>query len=479
VLGLHCAFRKSNQHVLIISAGEDSSRRLLGEIRALVAASPLLRASAVDEFAGLLTLSNGSTIRSVPASERQVRGWSIDLLLVDEAALVSDDLLLGAGMPTTAARPNARIVLASSALSASGAFYDHATAGESGSEHIRTFRWALGDASWISASVIASARESMSAARFAAEYEGQFASGQDSLFSRQVLDRVICDRKLHLLENLEGPARCAGGVDWGSVNDRSVLTAIGRIPGTDTFSVVCSHRWLAGELPHVVTQQIADCPAYFQFLTLEMNGLGAPMSIETVRRMRERPARAGGGVMRRSVVIDAVDQLYPKKPKTGKYKTPVRRPSNFVTSKNLVHVNAASKAAMYSSLRLLVGKEQLLIPRDAETLIRELLMLRVDLGATGTEKIEASQGHDDCADSLALAMGPYKMPDGGPYRTMLARCAERPPIPPWTAVHEDDLSAYQSVAGGEVSAISTTIEPPIRESRGVYDVIRPKDKSHG
>jgi hypothetical protein len=222
----------------------------------------------------------------------------------------------------------------------------------------------------------------------------------------------------------------------------------------------------------VVTQQIADCPAYFQYLTLEMNGLGAPMSIETVRRMRERPARAGGGIARQATLVNGVDVFNPK-PKRNKYKTPSRRPSNFVTSKNLVHINAASKAAMYSSLRLLIGKEQLLIPRDAETLIRELLMLRVDLNATGTEKIEASQGHDDCADSLALSMGPFKMPDGGPYRTMLARCAEHPPIPPWIAVAGDDTSAYQSVAGPEVTAISEQVQTPqIRESRGFYDIVR-------
>jgi len=94
----------------------------------------------VDEQAQLVTLDNGSEIRSVPASERAVRGWSVDLLLADEAALTPDDLLLGAALPTTAARPDARVVLASSANLASGSYFDFAMKGEQGDEHIRTFR---------------------------------------------------------------------------------------------------------------------------------------------------------------------------------------------------------------------------------------------------------------------------------------------------------------------------------------------------
>ena len=85
------------------------------------------------------------------------------------------------------------MVLASSATVAAGAFYDHAVLGEAGSEHVRTFRWALADAEWIGASVIAAARESMTEARFAAEYEGGFASGADLMFPRAVLERATAD----------------------------------------------------------------------------------------------------------------------------------------------------------------------------------------------------------------------------------------------------------------------------------------------
>jgi Helicase len=175
VLALHRAFARASQRVLVISAGEDASRRLLAEAAAVAVRSPLLVGSVADENAGLLVLSNGSEVRSVPASERAVRGWTVDLLLVDEAAQVDDDLLLGAAIPTTAARPDARIVLAGSPGAAEGAFYAFAEQGEQGSEYVATFRWALTDATWIEQDVIASAREQLAPAQFEREYEGRFA----------------------------------------------------------------------------------------------------------------------------------------------------------------------------------------------------------------------------------------------------------------------------------------------------------------
>ncbi len=211
VLALHRAFRRSGVRVLVISAGDEAAKRLLADVRAIAAGAELLRRSVVDESAGLLTLSNGSEIRSVPSSERQIRGWSVDLLLIDEAALVSDELILGAAFPTTAARPLARIVLASSATAASGAFYDHVTLARQGSEHVEAFAWRIEDAPWVHPSVIEAARESMTPTRFEAEYMGVFASASDALFPRLLLDRATADYALGLVSG-----RCSSATGMAS-----------------------------------------------------------------------------------------------------------------------------------------------------------------------------------------------------------------------------------------------------------------------
>jgi hypothetical protein len=207
VAALWWAFRRPDQCVLIVSAGEDASRRLLAQAASVAIRSPLLAGSVTDENAGLLVLSNGSEVRSVPASERAVRGWSVDLLLVDEAAQVDDDLLLGAAVPTTAARPDARIVLAGSPGAAEGAFYTYAEAGEQGSEHSRTFRWRLLDATWIEPAVIEAAREQLAPAQFRREYEGDFA---DVGAEERVIDREWIIQAQH---RTLAPGRPLYGVD--------------------------------------------------------------------------------------------------------------------------------------------------------------------------------------------------------------------------------------------------------------------------
>ena len=79
---------------------------------------------------------------------------------------------------------------------------------------------------------------------------------------------------------------------------------------------------------------------------------------------------------------------------------------------------------MFSGLRMMVDAGTLLIPRAAEELVREMLLLRVDLSPTGQERIAAASGFDDCADSLALALGPFKDRHGR-WRVHLPNLARR------------------------------------------------------
>ena len=182
VLALWWAFRKPNQMVLVLSAGDVAASRLLRTIRQ-AAAHPLLGASVNDETQHRVILSNGSEIRSVPASDSQIRGWTVDLLVVDEAAWLPADILNAAALPTTAARPDARIVLASTPWADSGPFFEFAAQGEQpGNPHTKTFRWKLKDAWWIVASVIDTAKATLSPLQFRAEYEGEFVGASDAYF---------------------------------------------------------------------------------------------------------------------------------------------------------------------------------------------------------------------------------------------------------------------------------------------------------
>jgi hypothetical protein len=479
------AYRQPGQRVLVISSGEDGARRLLGEVRRLVTGSPMLAASVVDEGAALVKLSNGSEIRSVPASERAVRGWSVDLLLCDEAALISDDLLLGAALPTVAAREHARVVLASSASVASGAFYDAAVRGERGSEHVRTYRWALRDATWIAPSVIASARESMSPARFGAEYEGTFASGQDALFSRATLDRATGDFTVPGWAALRGPCRTLVGCDWGASIDRSAVVAVARlaVEGAPLYGVVAAHRWPAGaplDGPGGVVGEIADSSAHFDTLSLEINGLGLPVSQALDRRMAGRQGTAGGG-REKVIALPSPWEI----PDAKEWNLATARAmlaqgvggQDFRTRREFVTTSAGSKAATYSELRLLMDRGQLVLPAGVPELVRELLMLRVELTQNAERIHAAGSGHDDLSDALMLSASPYRDREGA-WRTRLGDLLDaRYDLAPCAAPeHPDEVSTgagrwlprnpvLQSVDGSEVTRQVATPPPPVPEPR--------------
>jgi hypothetical protein len=360
-------------------------------------------------------------------------------------------------MPTTAARSEARIVLAGSAGPASGVFYDHCQRGEQGDRHVCTHKWvskAAGgdeDAPWISPSAVEAARSAMSPSRFAAEYLADFALTGDLWISRAQLERVLVDRPVYSLAALDGPARISLGIDWGRRIDRSAAVAIARVPGESRFAVVCAHREPADTPGDHLIRSICDSPAHYGYVTAEHNGLGVGYCEALVPALRRRDTMRGGGI-RRSVLVDV--QKFERRMDERQKRKPVSvweraRPKPFITDKRFQDVSAQSKMATYSALRILLDREQLVIPREAETLIRELLLLSVELTQSGHERIEASSGHDDLADALGHALVPSKK--DGRWRMLVNDLAQlHAPAPEFDV--SDDPGAYQSLVGSHVTS---------------------------
>jgi Terminase large subunit, T4likevirus-type, N-terminal len=89
VLAVHKALTLPGSTVLVVAPGERQAKLLFSKARRLyeLAGYPL---PAHSERRTGLELSNGSVIEALPAVERTTRGYSVDLLVVDEAAAVPD-----------------------------------------------------------------------------------------------------------------------------------------------------------------------------------------------------------------------------------------------------------------------------------------------------------------------------------------------------------------------------------------------------
>jgi cytochrome c-type biogenesis protein CcmE len=89
VLAVHKALTVPGSTVLVVAPGERQAKLLFSKARRLYeqAGHPL---PAQSQRRTGLELANGSIIEALPAVERTTRGYSVDLLVVDEAAAVAD-----------------------------------------------------------------------------------------------------------------------------------------------------------------------------------------------------------------------------------------------------------------------------------------------------------------------------------------------------------------------------------------------------
>jgi len=372
VLAVWWAYRRPRQMILVVSAGDEAASRLLRTMQ-LICQHPLLAGSVVDETAHRLILTNGSEIRSVPASAGQVRGWSVDLLIVDEASFCPDDLLLSAALPTTAARPDARIVLASTPWADSGAFHTFAVDGlVPGNEHTRTFRWALQDATWITAEVVESARRTMPPLRFRCEYEGEFAGASDSYFSQADILAAVCDFGM-VQSGFGAPAVL--GVDWGRQVDAHALVLAGLLAD---FGV--------NGRPVVVV----------------------PWCDTSRRTYNDQHALIG--VLARSWDLQVVSEL------NGVGAAPTERLLADLGSVRVTGQSStqSSKENNYGRVLALLQERSIVLPNDPE-LLRQLGGISASPTPSGGLRIEArnARTHDDLPDALSLAAGglPVRLAD--------------------------------------------------------------------
>jgi hypothetical protein len=466
------AIRSRDVRVLIVSAAEDAAKRLLAEVREALTC-PVLAGSVVEETTALVKLTNGSEVRSVSASERAVRGWSADLLILDEAALLDDGLIQGAALPTVAAT-GGRVLMASSAGPARGHFYNVVMAAEAGSRSVRAIRWKLADAPWISASTVAMMRESMSDLRARAELDGEFAGGGDLLLG-DLVNRAVADVRVPGLAGLaKGAARVWAGVDWAASagGDHSAMVALARAPeaGERRFIVAAAHAWPSGH-PLVgddgVIGEIANGGVPLARVTAERNGLGEACAQELYRRLHERPVLRSG-------YRDAVLERRQWKDVDGEDDwgavdaQEARHPASVSTAFYPVYTSQEMKAVTFSALRLLIERGALIIPASFSELIRELTLLRVELTASGGERIEASAGHDDLAHALAFALAPVKARDGR-WRVGLSALADpAAEVPPVRAMEREGVELTRTGGGVELPRV------PVLQSMDGGELTDPK-----
>ncbi len=183
------ALNHSASTVLLVSASQRQSAELLGKVRLLAMAQrPLLNFEQASVLS--IRLANGSRIISLPSRAELIRGFSADLLVLDEAAWIADSLY--ESVRPMLAVSGGRLIALSTPFGRRGWFH----AAWSGTETWHRIRVTAEEVPRISSGFLEEERRSLPANVFAAEYLCQFTDTVDAVFaSADVLAALSHDVK--------------------------------------------------------------------------------------------------------------------------------------------------------------------------------------------------------------------------------------------------------------------------------------------
>ena len=363
--------------VLIISPGLRQSMILGDRIRNLLENLP-------GEYRGLLRqrlktifrFRNRSTIIILPNSEHQLRGFTADLIVADEAAFFhNDDAIFDSILPPMLATTDGTLIVSSTPWGRNTVYY-RLNQDPGYEKHVVTWKEAYDEGVYHPGFLehIERQRESNPQA-YRMEYMAEFAEEADTWLTQDTLAKCCSETLDYYSFDSRRKGRFYAGIDLAERVDHSVIAVLER---TENLQLVHMHRFKKGA-------SIASVIGYAKLLS-------------------ER--------------WDRIHATYVDSTKHGDYIVEDMRQAGVVNPKGIVFT-VNSKQEMAQILRQRMTREQLQIPYDRD-LLDELNTEKYQLIKTGRITYSHPEGtHDDRFWALALAI--YASEQSKPSSRPIAR----------------------------------------------------------
>lgn len=433
VLALWEAFRGANRMVLIVSAGESAARRLLDECAALASSSPMMRGSVLDATASVLTLANGSVIRAVPASSAQIRGWPVDVLILDESGFI-DPSIWQAAEPSIVARPGSRVILSSTPWGGPDHFFRQLwrRGMTTPDEQVASWHWPSTVSPLVDEVLLEEIRRRESPTYFAREFLAEWTEGVGQYFTEAEVSDAVADYELIDPSRARGQM-VVGGVDWGFARDANTLVLLG--VADDDLNGVAHPTEPVFFVPWL--EEHYRMP-YTRFVDRVVDVADAKRDGFYVRRLASE-TNAVGQMPTETLVQRSWDR------RTGMRVEPV-------------HTDARRKESMFGTIKGLLQEGRLVLPRHPP-LLKQLASLEFEISDAGNVRIMVPErvGHDDLAMALGQAVSCVRASVGWRIERDWATGPRRDDFlvtPGGTRIHRqpaciDMASAFTSTKGAE------------------------------
>jgi hypothetical protein len=185
IIALHQALLRRSSLVLILAPAERQAKELFSKVaEAYRALGHIIPADSYRKMG--MELANGSRIEALPGTEKTIRGFSgVDLLLVDEASRVADELYF-AVRPMLAVS-GGRLMMLSTPYGRRGVFFEEWT----GNGEWERYEVPASKCSRISDAFLEEERAALPPWVYRQEYECSFEETEDQVFTTQMVDAAV------------------------------------------------------------------------------------------------------------------------------------------------------------------------------------------------------------------------------------------------------------------------------------------------
>jgi phage FluMu gp28-like protein len=223
---IHFAFTNAKTTTLIVSRGLRQSMIMFGVIEHLVVTHRVLQRSVVKSTRTLIQLRNGSQIIALPCGPdgASLRGYTADLVVMDEASFMPEDVILSVIFPMLATT-NGTAIMLSTPWGRDHVFYRSFKNPNYWSQHVRAE-----ECPRISKEFLEEQRRDIGELRYKMEYEAEFVENENCFFKQDLIRECIEDYDLTNEDQLKTEDMISGdyylGADFGKRVDFSVVALL-------------------------------------------------------------------------------------------------------------------------------------------------------------------------------------------------------------------------------------------------------------